>query len=398
MDSAEASGKTVEDALNRALVQIGATRDDVNNERVSFDVLDEGRKGGLFGRGGKDATVRVMRVTGAQAPAAPRPREERGPRPESQRDRGGRGRGGDNGRSDSGQSDGGRPEGGQRDVGRADSPRGGGGPRGTRAGGGGSRVSQTRTGFEQPVPKLTDADFTRPKDGGAEAPGAVPDAAAGRGAPRGGRGSRGGQRTDETPAAERPPRAERPEGGERPERGERPDRGERRHRDDEPRVEPDINAPAVEFAAETVDDLLRILDIPSELSIREPLTAGDGLGSTLAVIDIKGEDLGLLIGRRGDTLLSLQYLVNLMVGRKFPGQGGVTIDVEHYRHRNEERIISLAKRMADRVRETGSPITLEPMSASERRLVHMTFADDPALETNSIGDGDNRKVVISARR
>lgn len=163
-------------------------------------------------------------------------------------------------------------------------------------------------------------------------------------------------------------------------------------------MEPDINAPAVDFAAETVDDVLRILDIPCELSIREPLTAGDGLGSTLAVIDIKGEDLGLLIGRRGDTLLSLQYLVNLIVGRKFPGQGGVTIDVEHYRHRNEERIISLAKRMADRVRETGSPITLEPMSASERRLVHMTFADDPALETNSIGDGDNRKVVISARR
>lgn len=381
MDSAEASGKTVEDALNRALAQIGATRDDVNNERVSFEVLDEGRKGGLFGRGGKDATVRVMRAAGTQAPAA-RPREDRGPRPEGQRDRGGRGRGGDGGRSD----------GGQRDAGRADAPRGasgGGGARGARGNGGGSRVSQTRTGFEQPVPKLTDADFTRPKEGAPEAAGPAPEASTGRGAPR---GARGGQRPDDAPRAERPPR------GDRPERGDRPDRGERRHRDDEPRVEPDINAPAVDFAAETVDDVLRILDIPCELSIREPLTAGDGLGSTLAVIDIKGEDLGLLIGRRGDTLLSLQYLVNLIVGRKFPGQGGVTIDVEHYRHRNEERIISLAKRMADRVRETGSPITLEPMSASERRLVHMTFADDPALETNSIGDGDNRKVVISARR
>ncbi|MEP7216930.1 MAG: RNA-binding cell elongation regulator Jag/EloR [Anaerolineaceae bacterium] len=400
MDSAEASGKTVEDALNRALAQIGATRDDVNNERVSFEVLDEGRKGGLFGRGGKDATVRVNRVAGASAPAA-RPREDRGPRPEGQRDRGGRGRGGDGGRSEGGGS--------QRDGGRGgEAPRGdaarGGSPRGARGGGAGSGsrgASQTRTGFEQPVPKLTDADFTRPKntdDGGAAPNGSAPEATADRGAPRGGRGSRGGPRTDDAPRAERPPRADRPERGDRPEREDRPERGERRHRDDEPRVDPDINAPAVEFAAETVDDILRILDIPCELSIREPLTAGDGLGSTLAVIDIKGEDLGLLIGRRGDTLLSLQYLVNLMVGRKFPGQGGVTIDVEHYRHRNEERIISLAKRMADRVRETGSPITLEPMSASERRLVHMTFADDPALETNSIGDGDNRKVVISARR
>ena len=383
MDSAEASGKTVEDALNRALAQIGATRDDVNNERVSFEVLDEGRKGGLFGRGGKDATVRVNRVAGAATPAA-RPREDRGPRPEGQRDRGGRGRGGDRG---------GTPEGGQRDGGRGEAPRARNGGGGTR---GGSRgASQTRTGFEQPVPKLTDADFTRPKsteDGGPPPTGATPEAGAGRGAPRGARGSRNGPRTDDAPREERPPRADRPE------RTDRPERGERRHRDDEPRIEPDINAPAVDFAAETVDDVLRILDIPCELSIREPLTAGDGLGSTLAVIDIKGEDLGLLIGRRGDTLLSLQYLVNLIVGRKFPGQGGVTIDVEHYRHRNEERIISLAKRMADRVRETGSPITLEPMSASERRLVHMTFADDPALETNSIGDGDNRKVVISARR
>ena len=163
-------------------------------------------------------------------------------------------------------------------------------------------------------------------------------------------------------------------------------------------MKPDINAPQVDAAAETVDDLLRMLHIEAELNIREPLTPGDGLGSALAVIDIMGDDLGLLIGRRGETLLSLQYLVNLMVGRKFPGEGSVTIDVEHYRHRNEERITAVAKRMADRVRESGRAITLEPMSAAERRLIHMLFADDPELETNSVGDGDNRKVVISARQ
>jgi spoIIIJ-associated protein len=153
----------------------------------------------------------------------------------------------------------------------------------------------------------------------------------------------------------------------------------------------------VDFAAQTVDDLLRILEIDAEIGIREPLTPGDGLGSVLAVIDIKGEDLGLLIGRRGDTLVAFQYLVNLILGRKYPGRGGVTVDVEHYRHRNEERIVNLAKRMADRVRESGNSITLEPMSAAERRLVHVTFADDPEVETNSIGEGDNRKVVISLK-
>lgn len=153
----------------------------------------------------------------------------------------------------------------------------------------------------------------------------------------------------------------------------------------------------MDFAAQTVDDLLRILDISTEISIREPVTPGDGLGSVLAVIDIKGEDLGLLIGRRGDTLVALQYLVNLILGRKFPGRGGVTIDVEHYRHRNEERIVNMATRMADRVRETGNSITLEPMSAAERRLVHMLFAEDAELETNSVGEGENRKVVISPK-
>ncbi len=153
----------------------------------------------------------------------------------------------------------------------------------------------------------------------------------------------------------------------------------------------------MDFAAQTVDDLLRILDIEAEISIREPVTPGDGRGSVLAVIDIKGEDLGLLIGRRGDTLIALQYVVNLILGRKYPGRGGITIDVEHYRHRNEDRITNMAKRMADRVRESGNSITLEPMSAAERRLVHMLFADDPDVETNSIGEGENRKVVISSK-
>jgi spoIIIJ-associated protein len=153
----------------------------------------------------------------------------------------------------------------------------------------------------------------------------------------------------------------------------------------------------VDFAAHVVDDLLRLMDIDVELTIREPITPGDGRGMVKAVIDINGDGLGLLIGRRGDTLFAFQYLVNLIVGRRYPDDGGITIDVEHYRHRREEQIVSLARRMADRVRETGSPITLEPMPPSERRLVHLALADDPQLVTNSIGDGENRKVVISAR-
>jgi spoIIIJ-associated protein len=364
MDQAEASGKTVDDALNKALAKLGASRD-----QVEFVVLDEGRKGGLFGRGAKEAVVRVERVAGTQPqPASGRQPDTRIPR------------GGQRGPRRDGGAPGAAPG---ADRPRSDRPDRG--PRGTRPTS--SSRPQSRTGFDSAIPKLTDADFLRKpsfEEGPEGAPPAGAPAAPGR--ERGGRGGR-------APSEPRAPRADQPE---RP-RGERPDRGERRHRDDEPNIDPDINAAEVDVAAQTVDDILRILDIPAELSIREPLTAGDGLGSVLAVIDIKGEDLGLLIGRRGETLLSLQYLVNLILAKRFPGRGGVTIDVEHYRHRREEQVISLARRMADRVRETGSPITLEPMTASERRLIHLLFAEDQELETNSVGEGDNRKVVISAR-
>jgi spoIIIJ-associated protein len=368
METAEASGKTVDDALTKALARLGATRDE-----VEFVVLDEGKKGGLFSRG-REAVVRVERVAGA------RQRTAAGELPDTRipRGRGGQGQGRPQG------GGGGRPPregrgGGDRDRG----PRGGGG--GAPGGGGrgqGART-QTRSGFDQAVPKLTEDDFL--KGPGARSEGG--DAEAARPAARGRR---------ERPSEGRPPAGEgrsREEGG----NSERPERRERRPREEERNVAPDINAELVDLAAHVVDDLLRLLDIDAELTIREPLTPGDGLGVAKAVIDISGEDLGLLIGRRGDTLTAFQYLVNLIVARRYPGEGGINIDIEHYRHRREEQVVALAQRMADRVRQTGAPITLEPMSASERRLVHMAMAEDPELSTNSIGEGDNRKVVISLK-
>jgi spoIIIJ-associated protein len=376
MDQAEASGKTVEDALNRALAKLGAHRDE-----VEFVVLDEGRKGGLFGRGAKEAVVRVERVAGGQPqPTISQAPDTRIPHGNQRGGRGNRGRGGERNQRTPNE----RPPAPDRgaNVDRAATPDRGRGRNGTRR-------TSTRAGFDNAAPKLQDTDFTRPnyddESGQLEAAAPAPAPAAGRA-----RRGRGGENHDR----------QHSEHDDRPERSERSrgDRSERRRREDEPRIEPDINAEEVDFAAQTVDDILRILEIDAELSIREPVTHGDGLGTVLAVIDIKGDDLGLLIGRRGDTLLSLQYLVNLILARRYPGKGGVTIDVEHYRHRREEQVVSLAQRMAERVRETGSPITLEPMSASERRIVHLTFAEDSDLETNSVGEGENRKVVISARR
>ncbi|MDZ7727875.1 MAG: RNA-binding cell elongation regulator Jag/EloR [Dehalococcoidia bacterium] len=173
--------------------------------------------------------------------------------------------------------------------------------------------------------------------------------------------------------------------------------GDRARNRPEVQVEPNIDAEEVDMAATIVDDMLRILDIDADISLREPVSPGDGKGAALAVIDISGDELGALIGRRGETLAAMQYLVNLILAKRYPQSAGVTIDIEHYRHRREEQLTSLAQRMADRVKQHGTSITLEPMPAAERRLVHLALADDEEIVTNSSGEGENRKVVISPR-
>lgn len=160
----------------------------------------------------------------------------------------------------------------------------------------------------------------------------------------------------------------------------------------------DAQAPEVALASQYLKELLRLVGIEAEVSVRPVETPGDGLGRASAVLDVTGEDLGILIGRRGYTLAALQYLVNLMVTRKLKSQVLVSVDVEHYKRRREESLRNLALRMADRVKQTGRSITLEPMPAAERRIVHLALANDPQVATSSIGYGEARKVAISLRR
>ena len=154
----------------------------------------------------------------------------------------------------------------------------------------------------------------------------------------------------------------------------------------------------VSFAQETLETLLRLMGIEAEVSVRAPETPGDGVGLVKAVLDIKGDDLGILIGRRGSTMSSLQYLLNLSVSRRFKGNAPFAIDVDGYRQRREESLRELAFRMAERVRDTGRSVTLEPMPANERRIVHLALAKDPTVSTASVGEGEARKVAISVRR
>ena len=112
------------------------------------------------------------------------------------------------------------------------------------------------------------------------------------------------------------------------------------------------------------------------------------------VIDIAGDDSGLLIGRRGQTLQSLQFVVNLIVRKEFGEGARVVLDVEQYRQRREASLRDMASKVADRVQQTGRSITLEPMSAADRRIIHISLADREGISTESVGFGDDRKVSI----
>ena len=127
-----------------------------------------------------------------------------------------------------------------------------------------------------------------------------------------------------------------------------------------------------------------------------PRIRSEGDEDNWPILDVTGEDSGLMIGRRGETLKALQFVVNLILRRQGHGQH-IIIDVERYRERRNKSVESLAKRAAERVVSTGNPVTLEPMSPSERRVVHVTLAQHPEIITESNGSGEGRRVTLMPR-
>lgn len=114
-------------------------------------------------------------------------------------------------------------------------------------------------------------------------------------------------------------------------------------------------------------------------------------------MELKGDDIGILIGRRGETLDALQYLISLVVNRNSNTYKRVVLDTENYRKKREETLVKLARRLANRVIKYGKTITLEPMNPYERRIIHSSLQNNKKIRTYSIGDEPNRKVVISLR-
>lgn len=114
-------------------------------------------------------------------------------------------------------------------------------------------------------------------------------------------------------------------------------------------------------------------------------------------LDVEGENLGPLIGRRGETLDSLQYMLRLMVNQKIRAWCNIVVDVASYKSRRAEQLIQMAHRVAEQVAGSGRPESMEPMPSNERRIVHLTLRDHADVYTESTGDSDRRKVHVVPR-
>jgi spoIIIJ-associated protein len=147
------------------------------------------------------------------------------------------------------------------------------------------------------------------------------------------------------------------------------------------------------MAKEVVGRLLQEMHI--EATVESSLSEPDDLnGRQIYILDIKGEDLGVLVGPRGETLNALQYISRLMVGHQMQDRATFVVDVEGYRQRRQKALGRLAERMAEKVVKRGRAVSLEPMPAHERRIIHMTLRHNEAVYTESAGEGSRRKVRI----
>ncbi len=154
-----------------------------------------------------------------------------------------------------------------------------------------------------------------------------------------------------------------------------------------------VNEETMKIASNVVRDLMEKMRVKASIESKIG-EATDDVDSRVIMIDIQGDDLSFLIGRHSEVLHSLQYITSLIVGREVGHWVPLVIDVQGYRERRERQLRQMAVRMADQVIKTGRRISLEPMSATERRIIHLALRDNNQIMTESIGEEPNRKVVI----
>ncbi len=148
---------------------------------------------------------------------------------------------------------------------------------------------------------------------------------------------------------------------------------------------------AVDMAKDFLQNIFKNMQLDV---LMEKLVAADGV----VTFNLHGKDLGILIGKHGQTLDSLQYITNLIANKNASQRIRIVIDVENYRSRRVETLTTLAKRLASKVRRTGEKIVLEPMNPHERKVIHMALQDDRRIATNSEGEEPYRYVVIELKK
>ena len=334
MKSIESSGKTVEDAVRAGLQQLGCDAAD-----VTIDVLEAGRPG-LFGMFGKLAKVRLTLKENDLDFEMPSlsldSQKTRAPKPEKKAE-----------------------------------------PK---------KAEKT----EAPAPKNAEAPAAAPRK--AEKTEA-PEAAKAEEAPAA-EAHAAEEPAAEEPAAEAPvaeaPRAPRRSRSNRAEKAERAESCPEK-KNDEPFVpsDPETLSETGRIAYDFLKNVTEKMGVQVAIRVTEE---ADHLS-----VAMMGDTLGILIGRRGDTLDALQYLVSLQVNKNREGYMRVSLDTENYRAKREEALTRLAQRMAARARKTGRKVTLEPMNPYERRVLHSALQNNPYVTTHSEGEEPYRRVVITLK-
>jgi spoIIIJ-associated protein len=159
--------------------------------------------------------------------------------------------------------------------------------------------------------------------------------------------------------------------------------------------EEEDDAELEDIAFDLLSQMLQHLDIEAEIELSWLEDEEDG--DRPLNLNVVGDDLGILIGRNGETLASIQYLIRLMVNQELHSWKNIVIDIDSYKQRRAEQLNQMAQRLAEQVVASGRPASLEPMPASERRLVHMALRNHQQVYTASTGEDQRRKVQILLR-
>ena len=176
---------------------------------------------------------------------------------------------------------------------------------------------------------------------------------------------------------------------------EKTEKEEKPAKAEEPKKEETVLAEVQEGTIAAVEEFLKntLAAMEMEVEITSKIDADGALS-----IDMKGEHMGILIGKRGQTLDALQYLANRVANKHQDGYVRVKLDTENYRARREETLKHLAKNIAHKVKRTRRPVALEPMNPYERRIIHSALQSDPYVTTHSEGEEPYRKVVVTLKR